>query len=121
MDVLLDTNFVISCIKKKIDFVSELEALGFKVALPKEVLDELKDLKNDVSHSDRAAIGVALDMFDKLDIKRVKLGSGKVDDKLIEHGRKGSYIASLDAYIKRSVPNKVVINSATNGLMVERG
>ena len=121
MDVLLDTNFVISCIKKKIDFVTELGALGFKVALPKEVLNELKDLKNDGSHADRTAIGVALEMFDKLDIKRIKLGGGKVDDKLIEHGKNGTYIASFDAYIKRSVPNKVVINSANNGLMVERG
>jgi len=121
MEVLLDSNFIISCIRKRIDFIDELEALGFKVALPREIVQELKDLKSKVGHEDRAAIAVALKMFENSKIKKIKLGNGKVDDKLIDYGKKGAYIASLDAYIKRSVPNKVVINAASNKIVVERG
>lgn len=120
MEVLLDSNFIISCIRKRIDFVEELELMGFKVSLPREVVEELKDLKDGVGHEDRAAIAVALKMFENSKINKVKLGSGKVDDKLIDHGNKGTYIASLDAYIKRSVPNRVVINAASNKIVVER-
>ena len=43
MEVLLDTNFIISSLLKKIDFLGELEGMGFKIILPREVLQELKD------------------------------------------------------------------------------
>ncbi|MEM4271110.1 MAG: hypothetical protein QXO70_03380, partial [Candidatus Pacearchaeota archaeon] len=71
MEVLLDSNFIISCVKKKIDFIEELEKLGFKVILPREVLQELKDLKMESYHSDRVAINVALEMFEKRKIKKI--------------------------------------------------
>ena len=45
MEAVLDTNFIVSCVKKKIDFISELENLGFKIVLPKEIFQELKDLR----------------------------------------------------------------------------
>jgi rRNA-processing protein FCF1 len=120
MEVLLDSNFIISCVKKKIDFISELEGLGFKVIVPKEVLLELKDLRLQVSHNERAAIDIGTGIIDKANVKKVKIGNGKVDDVLIKYGKDGAYIASLDAYIKRSVPNKVTINSASNKLQIER-
>lgn len=120
MEVVLDSSFIISCIKKKIDFVSELEILGFKVALPREVLQELKDLRLKSKHDDRVAIDLALQMFENRKIRKLTMSGGKVDDKLIEIGRQGAYIATLDAYIKRSVPNRVVISTAGNKLAVER-
>jgi len=121
MEVLLDSNFIISCVRRKIDFISELKGLGFKVIVPKEVLLELKDLRLNVTHDERMAIDIGMDVIDKSGIKKIKMGKGKVDDVLIEQGKKGAYIASLDSYIKRSVPNRVVINSASNKLMIERG
>src|SRR3989338_2242113 len=120
MEVLLDSNFIISCVKRKIDFVSELELLGLKTLLPREVVQELKDLRLNSKHDDIVAINVALEMFGNTKLKKIKLGTGKVDEKLIDMGKKGAYIASLDAYIKRSVPNRVVISNSANKLIIER-
>lgn len=120
MEVILDTNFVVSCVKKKIDFLNELEGMGFKVLLPKEVFEEIKDLRQDSSLADRTAANVAIEMFAKRKIKNVTLGDKQVDEGLIEFGKRGAYIASLDAVIKRSVPNRVVISEAENKIIVER-
>ncbi|MEK6850570.1 MAG: hypothetical protein AABX85_03270 [Nanoarchaeota archaeon] len=120
MEVLLDSNFIISCLKRKIDFISKLEEKGFKILLPREVFQELKDLKNKVSHEDRLAIEIALKMFESKKVKKTTLGNKSVDLGLIERGRNGSYIATLDAAIKREVQNKVIINSAANSIIIER-
>jgi rRNA-processing protein FCF1 len=122
MEAILDTNFIISCIRKRIDFLSQLEEMGFKPVVPREVIEELKDLKKRPGESfeDRTSIGIAFRMFDDKKIKKITLGSGKVDDMLIKKGKEGVYIATLDAVIKRSVPNKIVISEARNALEIVR-
>ena len=122
MEVLLDTNFIISCLVKRIDFLGELEGKGFRVKVPREVLEEMKDLKNSgkASHEERAMIDVAFEMLGNKKIKKMKLGSGKVDEKLIEWGKKGVYIATLDSGIKREIPNKIIINNSRKNLEVIR-
>ncbi len=120
MEVLLDTNFVLSCIKKKIDFISDLEGMGFKVLLPKEVFQEIKDLTLHSNYETRIASNVALELLKKRKVKGVTIGNKQVDEGLIEFGRKGAYIATLDAAIKRAVPNKVVISEQSNSVIVER-
>ena len=120
MDVILDTNFIVSCVRKKIDFFSHLEETGFKVIVPKEVVDELKDLRHKVKHDDEGAVKLALEMLNGKNVNKIKLGQGKVDDKLIDLGKRGAYIATLDAYIKRSIPNSVIIDSRKNGILVEK-
>jgi len=120
MEVLLDASFVVSCVKKRIDFVSELEGLGFKVLLPKEVFEEIKDLTLNSNSETRAAAGVALELLKKRKVKGVTIGDRKVDEGLIEFGKKGAYIATLDAAIKRAIPNKVIISEKSNGIVIER-
>ena len=120
MEVILDTNFIVSCIKKKIDFLSELEGLGFKVLLPKEVFHEIKDLRLNSDHNTKVAAEVALEILKKRKVKGMTIGDRQVDEGLIEFGKKGAYIATLDAAIKRQVANRVVISESTNGIVVER-
>lgn len=122
MEVILDTNFIISCVSKRIDFIKQLTEKGFKIAVPREVIEELKDLRlsNRVSHDTRVAINVALETLQNKKIKKIKLGKGRVDDGLIKKGKEGVYIATLDNGIKRQVPNRVVIFSAKNEVEVER-
>ena len=50
----------------------------------------------------------------------MKLGNRSVDGGLIEKGKQGYYIATLDNAIRRVIPNKIVISSAQNSLQVER-
>ena len=120
MEVILDSNFIISCLRRKIDFLSELRLLGLTPMLPREVLQELKDLKMKLKHDDRAAINMALTLFEEDGIKKMKLGNRTVDLGLIDKGKKGIYIATLDSAIKRMVPNKVLISDSQNKLIVER-
>lgn len=122
MEVILDTNFIISCIVKKIDFLTQLREKGFKVIVPREVLQELKDLKvnSRISHDEREAIDVALQMLSSKDVKKTSIGEGKVDDLLIKKGKQGVHIATLDNGIKRKVPNRIVILSAKKEIGVER-
>ena len=126
MEVLLDTNFIISCIRKKIDFISQLEENGFKVLLPQEVLQELKDLRANQKESKvgRRDIDLALEIFESRKIKKITLGKGikskHVDEVLIHKGKEGYYIATLDNAIKRAVPNKVIIFNAQKRVGVQR-
>ncbi|MBU0466354.1 MAG: hypothetical protein KJ718_06130 [Nanoarchaeota archaeon] len=122
MEVLLDTNFIISCVLKRIDFVNELAEMGFNVKVPREVLQELKDLKKEekTSRAERVAIDVAFALLDERKVKKMKIGGRYVDEGLIQKGKKGIHIATLDRGIKREVPNKVVIDAARKSLKVER-
>ena len=122
MEVLLDTNFIISCVNKRIDFLEELSGMGFKVIIPREVIEEMKDLKKEakVSRNERASIDLAFEMIEKGKVKKMTLSNRKVDEGLIQKGREGIYIATLDRAIKNQIPNRVVINNAKNGLMVDR-
>lgn len=121
MEALLDTNFIISCILKKIDFLAQLREKGFKVVVPREVLQELKDLKyNRITHEEKEAINVALKMLSSKEIKKTTVGGGKVDDLLIKRGLEGVYIATLDNGIKRKIPNKIAIFSAKKEVGIER-
>lgn len=121
MEVILDTNFIISCIIKRIDFLEELLELGFVPVLPREVMQEMKDLRQGkTSREERVAIDIAFKMFEEKKIKKLSFGRGKVDDSLIKKGKTGVYIATLDKEIKRAVPNRVVIMDAQKKLGVER-
>ena len=120
MEVLLDSNFIISCVKRKIDFLSQLEDMGFRIIVPREVLQEMKDLRLKLPHGDKSAIDLGLQLIEKRKVKKVGIGTGKIDVHLIKMGQKGAYIATLDNAIKRAVPNKVFISDAANTIKVER-
>lgn len=122
MEAMLDSSFIVSCMLARIDFLSELEEKGFKVVVPREVIQELKDLKlkKGQSHDVRVAIDAVIDMFEQRKIKKVGFGTGRVDNELIRKGKQGIYIGTLDKAILREVPNKIVILSAKKGIGVER-
>jgi rRNA-processing protein FCF1 len=122
MEVLLDTNFIISCVRKRIDFLEELSGMGFKPKVPREVLQEMKDLKKEgkTSYGERVAIDIAFDMLEKAKVKKIKVGGKNVDLGLIAKGQSGIYIATLDRGIKREIPNRVVIENTKKSLRVER-
>jgi len=122
MEVLVDTNFIISCLMKRIDFIDELEGMGFKIVVPREVLQELKDLRKGgkTSREQRMVVNLVLDMFSRMKIKKTSLGGKSVDDGLIKKGQSGAYIATLDRGILDNVKNKVVILSAKRRLEVKR-
>ena len=107
---------------KRIDFLEELEGMGFKPRVPREVLQEMKDLRNGgkTSHKEREAIDLAFLILDENKVKKTTVGGRNVDRGLIAKGKQGIYIATLDRVIKKEVPNRVVIESAAKSLKIER-
>ena len=43
---IIDTNFIITSVKQKIDFLEELNFLGIECLIPKEVIKELENKYN---------------------------------------------------------------------------
>lgn len=118
----MDTNFIISCLMRNIDFISQLGEKGFsKIVVPKEVIEELKDLRfgNKTSREEREAIDIALELLQRKGIKKISLGRGRVDDSLIKKGKEGVFIATLDNGIRRQIPKKISISSAKKEVVIE--
>jgi len=120
MEAILDTNFIISCLKKKIDFLNKLKENGFRVLIPKEVIEELKDLRLKSRGEDKIAINLALELIEKEKIEKTSLGKKTIDEGLIEKGLKGVFIATLDSAIRKKVPNRIIISSAKKNIIIER-
>ncbi len=120
MEAILDTNFIMACLKRNINFLDELEGQGFKPMLAHEVFQELRDLRKTATLSDRVALDLAFALFEKRTVHKMTLGHQKVDQGLIAKGKKGAYIATLDAAIRRTVPNSIGISNAQNTLEITR-
>jgi rRNA-processing protein FCF1 len=123
MQVILDSSFIISCVRERVDFLAQLVEQGFTPVVPREVMQELKDLRtsNRVSHDERIAVDVALEMIEKRDVKKTTMGKGKVDDWLIRKGQEGVFIATLDAAVKKKVPKRIVLFKSKGTVGVEEG
>ncbi len=110
MKILLDANFVVSCIKQKIDFLSLTnkkfdEKIEF--VLPVEVEDEIEKISKRKGEKtrDKEAAKVALEILRLIKPKKIKLGSGNVDDKIVDYALKNPEIvlATLDKELKKRV------------------
>lgn len=123
MQVILDSSFIISCVRDRIDFLTQLSEQGFTPVVPKEVFQEMKDLRtsNRSSREDRSAVDVALEILEKGNVKKISLGTGRVDESLIKKGQEGIFIATLDNGIKKKITKRIVIFKAQNRVGVEAG
>jgi len=101
--VLLDTNFIITCVKQKIDFFEELSSLGMEILIPKQVINELKRNKEELA--------INLLNKEKNSFKIIDIGEEHVDKKIINYAEEnlGIFIATLDRDIKNKIRNKKVI------------
>lgn len=105
--VILDTSFIMTCVKQKIDFFEEIKFMGMEVLIPREVIEELK----------KKQAKTALKLIEKSSFKEISLGTKNVDNGIIKIAKenKEMIIATLDAEIKNSVRNhKLVIRGKKN-------
>ena len=100
--ILLDTNFVITCVKQKIDFFEEL--VGTQILIPEQVINEIKNLKNTNSE-------LALKLLEKNKFKKINIGKGHVDKRIIKFAKEkpNTIIATLDKEIKNKTKNQKLI------------
>jgi rRNA-processing protein FCF1 len=98
--VLLDTNFIITCVNQKIDFFQEIPLMGIKIIIPEEVISELKNLKKTFE----------LKLLENEDekFKKISLSGKNVDNAIINFARKNPdiIIATLDQGIRKKIKSK---------------
>jgi len=104
--VLLDTNFILSCVRKKIDFFEEIKLMGFGILIPKEVIREIVKFKEKKPEAD-----LALKILEKNNYKKIELAKGHVDKKIINYAKENPelIIATLDKEIKDKINNQKLI------------
>ncbi len=104
--VILDTNFILTCIKQKIDFFEELRFEGFQILVPEQVIKELESLSKNKEQAK-----LALKFLRSNRPKLIDLKGKTVDKSIINYAKshKDIIIATLDRGIKDKIPNNKIV------------
>jgi rRNA-processing protein FCF1 len=102
--VLLDTNFILTCVRQKIDLFEEIYLMGMQILIPEQVINEIERIKNLNSQP-------ALKLLEKNKFKKIDIGRGHVDKKIIQFAKENPdlTIATLDREIKNKTKNPKLI------------
>ncbi len=110
---ILDTSFILTCVKQKINFLDEIKFMGIKVLIPEEVLDEVrKIMKSGKKLHFRENAKLALKILNKNGFKKIRLGTAHVDKGLVNFAEKNKdvIVATLDRELKKKIKKpKLVI------------
>jgi len=110
--VLLDTNFILTCIRNKLDFFEELLMKGHRVVIPKEVIAEIIRLRDgSKALSFREEAELALKIIKSNDYLEVSSPGKYVDSGIFNFMKDNpEYIlATLDKRLKKSVRNRKIV------------
>lgn len=115
MKILLDTNFILTCVKQKIYFDSLADELFDGVIewiVPQQVLNELGNLKDreGMKNVDRDAAALSFDILQSLKPEIVELNKNpNVDIAIVNYIEgKDIVLATLDRDLKNRVKNKIL-------------
>lgn len=116
MKILLDTNFILACVKQGIDFNSfanEIIDEEIKWIVPQDVLNELSSLKDKseikVSDSEAAKLGFEIIQDLKPEIVKLPGRNPNIDIKIVDYiAGKNIVLATLDKGLKNRVDNKIL-------------
>jgi len=111
--IILDTNFLIYCAEKKVDYVeriTELMSSGYKIVVPTQVISELEKISKVAKKlSDKNAALLALKLLDHNKIPQI-LTTGKNADEGILKIQAKNIVATLDYNLKKNVERALVIS-----------
>jgi len=108
--ILLDSNFILTCVKQKIDFFEDL--MEFKLIIPREIIREIEGVaksKQKLRFRDDAKL--ALIILGKNKFQEIKIGKGHVDKRIKEYADKNPnlLVATLDKELKENLNNSKVV------------
>ena len=111
--ILLDTNFILTCVRQKIDFFEDIKFMGMGIIIPNQVIEEIKRVagSKQKAHS-REAAELALRILEKGFYRKIKLDKKPVDNGIKDFANKNNEIivATLDRELKNKIKgNKLVI------------
>ena len=99
--VILDTSFILTCVRQKVDFFEKLEHEGFQIVIPDQAIDELMGL----------GAQLALKILEKRKFKVVKLPGKDADTAIINFSKENpeSVVATLDRGLQKRIKNHKMI------------
>ncbi len=108
---VLDTNFILSCIRKKIDFFEIIPQMGMQILIPLQVLDEIRKFSRQGRGSLKQEAKLALTILENQKFKRVDLYNNNVDNGILKLADKNKnyIIATLDRQMKRKTQNPCLV------------
>ncbi len=109
--IILDTNFIISCIRNKIDFFEEL--VEYHILIPKQVLNELKKLNAELALKilERNKKSFLVIDFKKRYVDKGIINYVKKDPKVI--------VATIDRELKKKLKNPKMVIRNKKKLVIE--
>ena len=116
MKIFLDTNFILTCVKQKIDFdniTNNLVDEPIEWIVPQEVLNELGNLKDkkNIKVKDKNAAKLSFEILQTINPKIITLRgeNPNVDIKIVNYiSGKQIILATLDKDLKNRVDNKIL-------------
>jgi len=112
---ILDTNFILTCVKQKIDFFRDIPNMGLNILISKQVIEEIKRVANSTKKLKfRDDARLAQIILEKNKFTQIDIRGKYVDKGLIKYAKEHPrlIIATLDKEIK---------NKTTNSKLVIRG
>ena len=110
--VILDTNFILTCIRNKVDFFEEIPLMGIKIIIPQQVIEEVEKIMNSKKklHFKEDA-KIALKILEKNSFEKINLQGSYVDLGLENFAKKNKdiLIATLDKDLKKKISNSKLI------------
>ncbi|MEM3116719.1 MAG: hypothetical protein QXX55_02075 [Candidatus Pacearchaeota archaeon] len=99
--VILDTSFILTATKQKIDFFHWLELEGMEVIIPEQTIKELKGLGAEL----------ALKILKKNEFKIIKIRGDDADTAIINFVKDDpeAIVATLDKGLQKKIKNKKLI------------
>jgi rRNA-processing protein FCF1 len=108
---LLDTSFILTCIRQKIDFFEEIKFQGIQILIPEQVITEIKRIsesKKKLRFREEAKL--ALELLKKSKFTRINLKSKNTDKGISNYSKEHDVIvATLDKELKQKVKGQKLV------------
>ena len=116
--IILDANFIMSCVRNKIDFFEGINLMGIQIIIPKQIISEVEKIaKSRQKIHNRETANLALKILKKSKFREIDLGRGHADKKIIKFAGENPVIiiATLDKEIQSKIKNqKMIIRGKKN-------
>lgn len=123
MEILLDTNFILTCAKQKLDFTELADAtIDEKIEwiVPQQVLNELGNIKDrkESSGKDKDAAKLSFELLQQINPKIVELKKNpNVDIAIVNYILDTKIVlATLDKGLKQRIKNRILTIRGKNHL-----
>ncbi len=112
MKIIIDTNFIVTCVKEKIDLFGNLKRIfgAYKLLVGEQVIEELKKLAKNkkLKIKERQAADISLGILKRSKIEKVKFDKKLVDAGILTYlkNKENLFVATLDRELKKKIKEK---------------